>query len=383
MIKIAFFSVVLNHHQANLADVLYEQTGHQFVFVELEEPIGNNIKGGCKNYSDRPYLLQSWKDSNSKQQAINVALTAEVALFGGGLDYMRLRLNKNLFSFEVGERWLKRGWINVFSPRLLKNMWYYHTRGWHNKPLYKLCSSAYSAGDQYRLHTLKDRCYKWGYFTKVDSNFEIEAIQQCTSTPEFTPLMWCARFLKLKHPELPVKLAHRLKQKGYLFNIDMFGSGKEFDHTKALIKELDVEDCVKLRGNLPNDEILKEMRKHSIFLFTSDRNEGWGAVLNEAMSNGCTVVASDEIGSVPFLIEDGKNGMVFKACGIDSLVEKVSYLLDNAIERRDMAVKAYQTMRDVWSPHVAARNLLVLIDDIKNGKNTSIINGPCSKALPI
>jgi glycosyltransferase involved in cell wall biosynthesis len=45
-----------------------------------------------------------------------------------------------------------------------------------------------------------------------------------------------------------------------------------------------------------------------VFIFTSDRNEGWGAVLNEAMGSGCAVVAADLIGSVPYLIEHKKMG---------------------------------------------------------------------------
>ena len=198
------------------------------------------------------------------------------------------------------------------------------------------------------MHSFKDRCYKWGYFTKVDSDFEVEAAVQGTSTSEITPLMWCARFLKLKHPELPVQLAARLKERGYKFVLDMFGSGDELERTKALIKELGVEDCVNLRGSLPNEEILKEMRKHSIFLFTSDRNEGWGAVLNEAMSNGCTVVASDAIGSVPFLVEDKTNGLIFKSENIESLFEKVVFLIEHHNDRKQMAINAYKTMRNVW-----------------------------------
>ena len=47
-------------------------------------------------------------------------------------------------------------------------------------------------------------------------------------------VMWCARMLKLKHPELPVKLAARLKQRGYRFVVDMFGNGEESDNIKAL-----------------------------------------------------------------------------------------------------------------------------------------------------
>ena len=34
------------------------------------------------------------------------------------------------------------------------------------------------------------------------------------------------------------------------------------------------------------------MEKADIFLFTSDRREGWGAVANEAMNSACALVVS-------------------------------------------------------------------------------------------
>lgn len=382
MVKIAFFSVVLNHHQSLLADELYEQTNHQFVFVELVPPSDENTKGGGNSFSNRPYLIQSWKDDNNKQQAVEIALTAEVAMFGGGLDYQRIRMNKDLLSFEVGERWLKRGWINLLSPRLLKNMWYYHINHWDKKPLYKLCSSAYACADQYRLRSFRNKCYKWGYFTKVDE-FEVEALHQGAPISESTPLMWCARFLRWKHPELPIILARKLKDDGRKVVIDMYGEGVEQESSKRLAQKLRVTDIVNFVGNIPNSQVLEEMRKHEIFLFTSDKNEGWGAVLNEAMSNGCTVVASNKIGSVPFLVKHGENGMVFSSGDIDSLYEKVVYLLDNPSERNNMAKRAYQYMSTKWSPKQAAYNLLLLIDDLQQGRETSIKEGPCSKALPM
>lgn len=382
MVKVAFFSVVLNHHQALLADELYEQTNHQFVFVELVPPSDENTKGGGNSFSNRPYLLQSWKDESHKQQAVEVALTAEVAMFGGGLDYLKIRMNKSLLSFDVGERWLKRGLINLLSPRLLKNMWYYHINHWGAKPLYKLCSSAYACADQYRLRSFKNKCYKWGYFTKVD-DFEVEALKQGASHPGITQLMWCARFLRWKHPEIPIMLARKLKDDGRNVVIDMYGEGEEQESSKLLAKKLGVTDIVNFSGNIPNQQVLEEMRRHEIFLFTSDKNEGWGAVLNEAMSNGCTVVASNKIGSVPFLVNDGVNGMVFNSGDIESLYEKVVYLLDNPLERNNMAQRAYQDMSTIWSPKQAACNLLQLIDDLQHGRETSIKEGPCSKALPL
>lgn len=380
--KLAIFSVVLNIHQVCIADELYELTGHDFVFVELEKSIGLNNKGGSEDFSTRPYLLQSWRDVDSETKAMEIARNAEVVIFGGymALKYQIERLKEDRLTFEMGERWLKHR-QSFFSPRLLKNIWNYHIRGWKNRPLYKLCSSSYCANDQYLLQTFKRRCYKWGYFTKVE-NVNIEDIIYLN--PQDRPaLMWCARFLDWKHPEMVVKLAHRLKENNYDVQIDMYGIGVEMSKVKSMASALGVEKMVVFKGNVPNAELLSAMQKHDIFLFTSDRNEGWGAVLNESMSNGCAVVASNAIGSVPFLVKDGENGLIFKSRSVESLYEKVDFLLRHPDERRKMANRAYYTMRDVWSPRQAAVNLLSLIDNLQKGKDSSIKEGPCSKALPI
>ena len=383
--KIAFFSIYLNHHQAIVADEFYKLLGDDYAFVELRKCLDN--KGSTENFSLRPYLIQAWNSPEDYKKAMHLASTYDVCVFAGieSLPFEKKRLKRDGLTFEMGERSLKRGWLNLLSPRLLLTQWYYHI-SFYKKNIYKLCCSAYAPNDLYKLHSFVGRCYKWGYFTKVDDDFEVEAPLQGASTLEITPLMWCARFLKLKHPELPVQLAHRLKEKGYRFHIDMFGGGEELDNTKSLIAKHCVEDCVTLRGNLPNEEILKEMRNHSIFLFTSDRNEGWGAVLNEAMSNGCAVVASDKIGSAPYLIENGRNGLLFYSESIDSLYDKVTFLIDNRYERMQIAYNAYNTMQSLWSPEVAAKRFIMLSDTMfheRQGAHRLFDDGPCSIAIPM
>ena len=381
MIKIAFFSVALNHHQAPLADELFELTNYSFVFVELCSPCVNNTKGSIIDYSGRPYLIKAWGSVEERERAREVALTAEVALFGAGLEYLRLRMAKGLLSFEVGERWLKRGWINILSPRLLKNLWYYHFYRWKDKPIYKLCASAYGALDQYRLHSFINRCYKWGYFTKAE-DIDVKKKSVNDGNSNSVSIMWCARFLSWKHPETIPYLAHMLKKNGHNVNIDMYGSGGKMGAMEVLCKKLGVDDIVCLKGNVSNSEVKIAMRQHDIFVFTSDKNEGWGVVLNEAMSNGCAVVASNEIGAVPFLIKDGENGFVFKFGDIESLYDKVVSLIEDPDRRCQMSVKAYQTITEAWSPRQAAKNLLQLISDLQQGADTSIKEGPCSKAQP-
>lgn len=381
---IAFFSNFLNHHQVLIADELYKYSNKKFIFVTTSPLPKAFQSNGYIDFDSRPYILATYKGEKEKEEAKLLAKEADVVFFGANsfmYEICRMNCSTPGLTFEVSERWLKKGWINLLSPRLLKNILYYHIHRWKNKPLYKLCSSAFAAADQYKLHTFKNRCYKWGYFTKVEK-IDIETIINQRENGQIK-LMWCARFINWKHPELPVKLAKKLKDDGCKFHLDMFGQGPKLDKIKKLCKNLNVEEFVSFKGTLPNDDILAEMRQHDIFLFTSDQNEGWGAVLNEAMSNGCTVVVSDKIGAAPFLIKDGENGIIFKSENLESLYTKTKFLIQNEEKKKQIAINAYNDMVNIWSPEVAAKNLLSLISKLQIGEDTSIQVGPCSKAYPI
>ena len=160
----------------------------------------------------------------------------------------------------------------------------------------------------------------------------------------------------------------------------MYGEGVEQEKTKELCERLNVSDVISFKGNVPNDEILQAMRQHEIFLFTSDRYEGWGAVANESMTNGCVLVASDEIGSTHYLVKHRETGMIFRSRDLNSLYEQVKYLLDNPDARKQIAVAGRESMVKLWNPANAAKSLLQLIEDLQAGRETSIVEGPCSKA---
>lgn len=381
IMKIVYISNFLNHHQVPVAEKLYELTGCKYRFVEQTPMPESFRKGGYPTYDETPYLIQSWRSPEQALEAKRLILEAEAVLYGNISEYSIIlkRLEKGMLTFECGERWFKRGWINLLSPRLIKSQIYYHLF-FRNKPLYRLNASAYAANDMARMYSFKNKMFKWGYFTSIPSSHRINQKGNVNSKLK---ILWVARFLKLKHPELPVKVACNLKAKGYNFELNMYGSGPELERIKALINSLGLDDCVFLKGNLPNTEILEEMRRHDVFLFTSDRHEGWGAVLNESMSNGCAVIASEKIGSVPFLIEDGKNGLIFRDQSVDDLTSKLQLLIDNPDLCRELGERAKKTMREVWSPENAASSLLKLIEGIKNSTPYISPSGPCSPAYPI
>lgn len=387
--KIVLYSLILNYHQANIADELWKLTRHKFCFVELANLQAEHKKGDTRNYDDCPYLLKAWESKESYNKAMKLAKSAECCIFSGvqALPFQRERMKLGLLSFDMSERWLKQGLKNILSPAIFKMFFSYWKEGWKNKPIYKLCCSAFAADDHHKLGMYKGKCFKWGYFTKVE-DFDLKEKSYNNSIS----IMWCARYMILKHSELPILLAEKLINKGYNFTLNMYGDGKCLDKAMQLAKMLNVEDVVNFKGTKPNKDLMIDMRNHDIFLFTSDKKEGWGAVANESKSNGCVLVASDAIGSSPFLIENGIDGFVFHTPSVksgfenpdlkslESLLHSVEYLLNNHEALNKMRKNSINKMRNLWSPKHAAMNLIQLIEDLKNNKETSITYGPCSKA---
>lgn len=384
--KLAYFVNYINHHRIVLAEELYRLLGDDFVLVGTEPWNPQELKGG-EDYSKRSYCLLAAESRECFELAMKYARESEICSFSTVASKFAIERAKNGrkdgIVFETGERWLKKGIINLLSPHLLKWWWTYQTV-YRRAGFYKLCASAYATNDHYSMLSYRDRCYKWGYFTKVDETLVNKGPQTNTIS-----LMWCARMIDWKHPELPILLMDRLRDSmtpsisNINLHLDMYGDGVMRKEIESLVKKLGLEDCIAFYGNVPNVEIHQAMREHDIFLFTSDRKEGWGAVANEAMSNGCVLVGSDTIGAIPYLVKDGYNGMVFKSGSLDSLYEKVVYLLEHRQEMHAVQEKAYKDMKELWSPRVAAKNLLQLANDLKATGATSIKEGPCSKALPI
>lgn len=380
--KLVFITNYIHHHQIPLADEFYRLLGDDYTYIATEALPDWLIKGGYDPSISRPYVIRAYENDLNRRDAKQLVNDADVVIVGSAPEeYVEKRIEAGELTFRYSERWFKKKPWFLSGPHAWFNLWHDHIR-YRNKPLYMLAASAYTCRDVNAVGAYKNKVFKWGYFTKVE-DFPLEASANfCASSEEAeVHIMWCARFLRLKHPELPILLAKRLKENGYKFVLDMYGSGTELEPTKRLASELGVLDVVHFLGNLPNDEILKQMRRHEIFLFTSDKNEGWGAVLNESMSNGCAVVASNMIGAVPFLVEDGVNGLIFQSESIDSLESKVESLLTNQKFRQRLAENAVVTMRTLWSPNNAAQQFLQLVQAINNHDINSVVkNGPCSQA---
>ena len=150
---------------------------------------------------------------------------------------------------------------------------------------------------------------------------------------------------------------------------------------ESMIAEWNLNDCVKLTGLMKIDEVRTELESAQISLLTSNSGEGWGAVLNESMNSACVSVASEKIGSVPFMLRDDHNGLIFRNENSDDLTQKVLTLLNNPEKIHELGRNAYETMINDWIPELAAKRFIALWDALASSdKPVNIFeNGLCSK----
>ena len=364
-----------------ICDELYKKANGDFYFIETEELSVMRRTGGWKEI-ERPYVVRAWQNPIIKSKALSISEVADVLIAGGGsyvVEYEKARLKKGKLTLEYAERSLKKGWINLFSPTNLKMQLYYHLF-FHNKPFYKLCASAFTARDMYVQRAFVGKCYKFGYFPQIQEISDIDEFLDRKYKQKRFVIVWCARFIRWKHPEMVVQMAKRLVRDGYDFEINMIGSGKLLDEIDSEIRKQHISNYVHVLGSIPNKDVMNEMSRSHIFLLTSDRNEGWGVVLNEAMGQGCCPVVSNMVGAAPYLINNKENGLLFESGKLESLVEEMKYLLDNPVDCKQMAKLAYHNISTLWSPQTAAERLYEFCESFQKGKTVDYKDGPMSKA---
>ncbi len=106
------------------------------------------------------------------------------------------------------------------------------------------------------------------------------------------------------------------------------GDGEERSLIEARIAEAGRADDVRLIGFVNQSALPRIYQASDIFVLPS-YDEPWGLAINEAMSAGCAILASKEIGAVRDLVSNGVNGFTFPAGDVGSLNGALNTLLQD------------------------------------------------------
>lgn len=374
--RIVFISNFINHHQLPLSYALKSHLDcEEYTFIATtptdRERIALGYEDGNKNYDFVCCAYDSDDEMNRAQMAL---IDADVVIWGSApYDMVRERLDAGKLTYRYSERILKNGVYPLLKKKNRDTFEKYYGQ-YREKPFYLLATGAYAAKDYERIHAFPYKKLTWGYFPPyIETEFKNEKDSRIE-------IVWCARFITWKHPESMLYMAKYLKKYQLDFHITMIGNGELLDEMKKRVEKSGLNDYIALVGGISADKVRPYMDKADILVFTSDKKEGWGAVLNEGMNSACVPVVSHEIGATPYLVQNGKNGLLFKSKNWKHMSEKVKYLIENPEERKRMSQEAYKTVKDEWNAKNAADSLIEFSKTVLSGNPKMPKTGPCSEA---
>ena len=374
-LKVVFISNFFNHHQKPFSEAMFELSGGKYRFIAMAKMSKEREKMGWKMSSIPEYVVEY---SQHSEKCDDLIFDADVAICACGYEkYVERRLKAKKLVFMCSERWHKTGYTPL---KLIKHIPVNFMKYNRFKTCYMLSSSAFTSYDCSRSFTFLNKCYKWGYFPEFIPTNDINAKMSEKHSDKAT-LLFVSRLIPLKHPELPLKVASRLKSEGIACHLTMIGQGPLKNLLLIYAQENNIEDDVTFIDSVSPEEVRAYMDNSQIFLFTSDKNEGWGAVLNEAMNSGCAAVSSSAIGSSSFLIDDKVNGYIYKDGDFEDLYSKTKELIVDKEKQRTFGINAYNTIAEKWNANEAAKRFIALSNNILSGKDRFLFSdGPCSKA---
>lgn len=376
----------INHHQMPVSrelNRLCREQGGNYIFVQTEpmEQERVDMGWGEENLKEGDFVRSYWEDENGCQRMIE---EADAVIFGGCEDerYIEARLEAGKPVWRYSEPLYKTGRYKFVSPRGLRKKYHDHTR-YRKKRVYLLCAGAYVAGDFRLVGAYGGKRFRYGYFPafRQQDPKKLMAGKDQASQGQLR-LLWAARMIDWKHPETALQVAAGLREQGIDFRLDMIGGGALAPEMQERARALGLEGQVAFLGYRSPEETRDYMEKAHIFLATSDRQEGWGAVVNEAMNSGCALIAGKGMGAAPYLVRHGENGYLYDHKNPRQAVELAGKLAKDAAQRRRLGSAAYETVRTLWNSQVAAQRLYACIAaEIAGQELPEYEEGPLSRDL--
>lgn len=119
--------------------------------------------------------------------------------------------------------------------------------------------------------------------------------------------------------------------------LKIYGEGGLKESYLRQIKDLSLDHNCFLEE--PVKDIYNKYAESSIFVLSS-RYEGFGMVITEAMSCGLPVVSFSCPCGPKDIIDDGVNGLLVNKNDINQLAEKINYLIEHDLIRKEMGKAA-------------------------------------------
>ena len=178
-----------------------------------------------------------------------------------------------------------------------------------------------------------------------------EAYFDIHCNPESNVILSVGAMAPRKGHVYTIEMFNRLRDKGIVAKLRMIGSLADMAYYKLLqqkITESPYKSDISIEVNLPREQLLQAYASAKLFVLHS-REESQGIVFAEAMATGLPVVAT-KIGGIPYVVAEGKSGLLCPFADVEAMTEMTAQLLSNEQQWQSFSAAAREMAKDyAWS----------------------------------
>lgn len=327
--KIVFWQYALSIHQSAFIRSLANLPGNQVTLVVSQEMVERRIKSGWTKPDFGPtdivvappdseirdlikdssretiHILSGINSEETTRQAFRFA-TREECFIGF--------MNERSFGYPKVKRCLTWTRDSLQAPFVSKHISFFLAIGTLGVEWYK------SVGYSPRI------LYPFGYFVERPALMVQKPLDEYDlDPPDIFRVFFIGSGIALKGIDILLKAIAKIEDRNWL--LYLVGENTDENAYKNLCHKLDIIRHVRFCGALENN-VVRQMLEHADLVVLPSYYDGWGAVVNEALMHGVSVICSDQCGAKDLLEEKWRGG-VFSA----GSVAELSQLMETWIAR--------------------------------------------------
>jgi glycosyltransferase involved in cell wall biosynthesis len=191
----------------------------------------------------------------------------------------------------------------------------------------------------------------------VRPNF-IDASQVVPSPGDGKYVLYLGRLSREKGLWTLVRAFERLRS----VELKVAGTGPLESQLRAYVREKGLTN-IEMLGFRVGSQKWELLSNSLLTIVPSECYEMFPMVTLEAYAAGKPVVGSN-LGGLPYVIEDGKTGLLFEPGNVGDLISKIRYLLDRPAERQRMGECGRQLVETRYSPERSYRTLMSIFSQV-------------------
>ncbi len=352
MKKIAILLPYANPHVMGWIEEFYTIEGNSVTIgcVDSVNQYRNGYFQECDFYDSVNYFFKSKKNNeiflkSLKDQDCFISLGIFSKSFFKSIFFVKKKcqvfiLSEPFLDQKVYKNFLYKIWVFIILTILRKNEVSFLAIGGEKV---KECYS--------KIGFVNNDYFRFGYFPKT-------VYENSEKIGNKLVFLFVGQLIKRKGIDVLIQSIEYISSKYKNWEFNIAGSG---ELAGILLESIKNNEKVNFLGLINDKKIIDSEYLNADILFLPSYFDGWGAVVNEALSKSCSLLVSEKVYAVNGLLQNGKNGFTFNPYDFNSL----KIIFDNYFTNPEIIKNHQIESKNIyieWNERNAALSLSSLIE---------------------